>query len=109
MKKRQFQRCIILTLTGLALFASSVSALEFQYKFIIPDMDDRKTAGKIYELVDSIKGVMEVDIDFLRQALIFSYDDDYTNEEKIKKQLEENNYRVGKIMLLKEPREGVMN
>lgn len=109
MKKKYFRQCIFPALIGLLCFASSAPGLEYQYKFIMPGMTDRQTAGKIYSLVDSIRGVIEVDIDFARKALIFSYDDEYTSEEKIKKQLETEDYEVGKIMLLKEPQEGVMN
>ncbi len=109
MKMQQLRHSLLGMTAGLLLGASCCRALEFQYKFIIPSMQDRPTAGKIFSLVDSVKGVLDVDIDFSRQALIFSFDDDYTDEEKIRGLLEKNNYKVRKIMLLEEPREGIMN
>lgn len=99
--------CIFLVTTF--LFTFNAMALEFQYQYDIPSMNDRPTAVKILETVEVVKGVLEVEVNFERKYLFITFDDTYTNEDIIRKTLEKAGYKVKKMALMLEPREGVMN
>ena len=45
---------------ALLLITNTANALEFQWKFVMPAIDNRDTAVKVYELLDSIKGVVVI-------------------------------------------------
>jgi hypothetical protein len=102
MKKLLFT-CIFL------LLASSASALEYQWKFVILEMDNRDAAVNVYEVLDSIKGVYDIEPNIERTSVKFFFDDDYTNEDVAFNLLTERGYKIHKKMLLEEPKGGVMN
>lgn len=91
------------------LIAATASALEFQWKFTINSMDNRETGVKVYEALDSINGVYDIEVNFERNTVMFFLNDDKTDEEKVLKSLKADGFVVDKVMLLEEPREGVMN
>ncbi len=84
-------------------------SLEFQWKYVIPTMDSREKAVQIYELLNSIIGVYDVTVNMDSNSLMLFYDDEKTDEAAIKKVLQAAEYPVEKMMLLKEPKEGMMN
>jgi hypothetical protein len=98
----------ILLACVLLFVANSAHALEYQWKFIMPAMDNREAAVEVYELLDSIKGVYDIVPNIERNSVMFFYDDDYTNEDVAIKVLTDAGYTVGKKMLLEEPKGGVM-
>lgn len=99
-----------LLLTLFFLFISSTAmALEYQWKFVMPAVDNRETAVKVYEVLENINGVYDIQIDMLRNSVMFFYNDEKTDEEAVKKKLTEAGYEIEKMMMLEEPREGVMN
>lgn len=91
------------------LIATNVNALEFQWKFIMPAMDSREAAVEVYEVLDSIKGVYDIVPDIERNSVMFFFDDEKTSENVAKEKLTAAGYKIEKMMLLEEPREGVMN
>ncbi|MCK5070186.1 MAG: hypothetical protein KAR01_06575 [Desulfocapsa sp.] len=91
------------------LIANTANALEYQWKFVLPAMDNRETAVKVYELLDSIKGVYDVVPNIERNSVMFFYDDDYTNEDVAITVLTEAGYTIEKKMLLEEPKGAAMN
>jgi len=99
----------LLVVLALLLFSNPAMGLEFQWKFIIPTMDDRESAVEVYELLDSIKGVYDIEPNIERNSVMFFYDDDHTNEDVAIKVLTDAGYRIEKKMLLEEPKGGVMN
>jgi len=76
---------------------------------MIPSMKDRPTAVKIWETVEVIKGVLEVEVNFERKYLFVTFNDTHTNEDAIRKVLGKAGYKVKEMHLMLEPREGVMN
>jgi PleD family two-component response regulator len=52
-------------------------------------------------------GVLTINLD--TNSLMLFYDDERTDEEAVKKILDKAGFPVTRMMLLKEPREGVMN
>jgi len=96
-------------LTGTLFFAIPAFSLEFQWKFIVPDMDTREKAVQVYEQLSTINGVYDITINMDTYSLMLFFDDDRTDEEALKKVLNKAGFPVTKMMLLKEPREGVMN
>ena len=90
-------------------FSAPAMALEFQFQYDLPSMNDRPTAVKMWETVEVVKGVLEVEVNFERKYLFVTFDDTYTNEEAIKQALTDAGYPVKKMALMLEPREGVMN
>jgi len=96
-------------LAATTLFTLNAMALEFQYQYNIPSMNDRQTAVKIWETVEVIKGVLDIDVNLERKYLFVTFDDTYTNEDVISETLEKAGYKVKKMSLMLEPREGVMN
>jgi len=101
--KKLLLACVLL------LIASNAQALEYQWKFVLPAMDNRETAIEVYELLDSIKGVYDIVPNIERTSVMFFYDDDFTNEDVAIKVLTEAGYTIEKKMLLEEPKGGVMN
>ena len=96
-------------LTCVFLFvANTASALEFQWKFVMPAIDNRESAVKIYDLLDSIKGVYDIVPNIERHSVMFFFDDDYTNEDVAIKVLTDAGYKIDKTMLLEEPKGGIM-
>ena len=94
---------------ALLLITNTANALEFQWKFVMPAIDNRETAVKVYELLDSIKGVYDIVPDIERNSVMFFFDDDHTNEDVAIKVLTDAGYKIEKKMLLEEPKGGVMN
>ena len=94
---------------ALLLISNTANALEYQWKFVMPAIDNRETAVKVYELLDSIKGVYDIVPDIERNSVMFFYDDDHTNEDVAMKVLQDAGYTIKKMMLLEEPKGGVMN
>ncbi len=101
--KKLLLACILL------FIANSAHGLEFQWKFVLPAMDNRETAVEVYELLDSIKGVYDIVPNIERNSVMFFYDDDFTNEDVAIQVLTEAGYKIEKKMLLEEPKGGVMN
>ena len=96
-------------LTCVFLFvANTASALEFQWKFVMPAIDNRESAVKVYDLLDSIKGVYDIVPNIERHSVMFFFDDDYTNEDVAIKVLTDAGYKIDKTMLLEEPKGGIM-
>ncbi len=91
------------------LFATNGLSLEFQYQYDIPSMVDRQTAVKIWETVENIKGVLDLDVNLERKYLFVTFDDAYVDEEVIKTALEKAGFKVKRLSLMLEPKEGVMN
>jgi hypothetical protein len=89
--------------------ANSANALEFQWKFVLPAMDNRESAVEVYELLDSIKGVYDIVPNIERNSVMFFFDDDFTNEDVAIQVLTDAGYTIEKKMLLEEPKGGVMN
>ena len=98
---------IILSLVFLFI-SNTAMALEYQWKFVMPAVDNRETAVKVYEVLEAINGVYDIEIDMLRNSVMFFYDDDKTDEKAVKNKLTEAGYEIEKMMVLEEPREGVM-
>ena len=90
------------------LMAGPVSALEYQWKFVISEIKDRPSAVKVYELLQPVVGVEEIDINILRQAVFVFFEDDLTNEVKLKQLLIKGGYTVEKMEVMVEPKEGIM-
>lgn len=90
------------------LMAGPVSALEYQWKFVISEIKDRPSAVKVYELLQSIVGVEEIDINILRQAVFVFFEDDLTDEMKLKQLLIKGGYTVEKMEVMVEPKTGIM-
>ncbi len=101
--KKLLLACVLL------LISSNALALEYQWKFVLPAMDNRETAVEVYELLDSIKGVYDIVPNIERNSVMFFYDDDFTNEDVAIQVLTEAGYKIKKKMLLEEPKGGVMN
>jgi len=99
----------ILLTCAFLLAANTASALEYQWKFVMPAIDNRESAVKIYELLDSIKGVYDIVPNIERNSVMFFFDDDYTNEDVAIKVLTDAGYRIEKKMLLEEPKGSAMN
>ncbi len=89
-------------------FASPAYSLEYQWKYIIPTMDEPEKKVKVFEIVNDIIGVYDVTMSVDTNSLMLFYDDEKTDEEAIEKVLNEAGFPVKRMMLLKEPREGVM-
>lgn len=106
--KKRF-RVLVLPITFVLLFATNSFCLEFQYQYDIPSMADRETAVKIWETVENIKGVIDIDVNLERKYLFVTFDDTYVDEEVIQTALEKAGYKVKRMSLMLEPREGVMN
>lgn len=87
----------------------SAYSLEYQWKYVIPTMDNREKAVQIFDLLNDIIGVYDVTINLDTSSLMLFYDDERTDEEAVKKILDKAGFPVTRMMLLKEPREGVMN
>ncbi len=96
-------------LSFLLLIPTLCHSLEYQWKFIIHQIKDSQSSITVFELYHSLPGILDVDIQKERNAAVFTYDDEITDEEKIQQSLEQAGYRVTKTLLLEEPREGVMN
>ncbi len=102
-------RTIILSTALIFLFTTNSFGLEFQHQYDIPSMTDRKIALKIWETVEEIKGVLDIDVNLERKYLFVTYDDTYVDEDAIKEVIEKAGYKVRRVSLMLEPREGVMN
>ncbi len=87
----------------------SAYSLEYQWKYVIPTMDNREKAVQIFDLLNDIIGVYDVTINLDTNSLMLFYDDERTDEEAVQKILDKAGFPVTRMMLLKEPREGVMN
>jgi copper chaperone CopZ len=90
-------------------YAVSAYSLEYQWKYVIPTMDNREKAVQVFDLLNDIIGVYDVTINLDTNSLMLFYDDERTDEEAVKKILDKAGFPVTGMMLLKEPREGVMN
>jgi hypothetical protein len=90
-------------------YAVSAYSLEYQWKYVIPTMDNREKAVQVFDLLNDIIGVYDVTINLDTSSLMLFYDDERTDEEAVKKVLANAGFPVTRMMLLKEPREGVMN
>jgi len=99
----------ILPVCFVLLFAANGLSLEFQYQYDIPSMVDRQTAVKIWETVENIRGVLDLDVNLERKYLFVTFDDAYVDEDAIKAALEKAGYTVKQVSLMLEPKEGVMN
>ena len=89
--------------------ANAASALEFQWKFVMPAIDNRETAVNVYEILDEIQGVYDIELNMERNSVMFFFDDEKTTEEVAEKKLKDAGYEIEKMMLLEEPKGGVMN
>ncbi len=99
---------LLLSLVILVI-ASPAFSLEYQWKFSIPTMDTRESAVKVYELLDNINGVYDIEVNIERNSVMFFYDDDKTDVSIAKSKLIDAGYAIEKTMLLEEPKGGVMN
>ena len=108
MKKIPYFFSILLFFSTLCCSIPAYS-LEYQWKYVVPIMDNRETAVQVFDLLNDIIGVYDVTINLDTSSLMLFYDDERTDEEAIKKVLLRAGFPVEKMMLLKEPREGVMN
>lgn len=93
----------------LVFLAKSAHGLEFQWKFVMPAVDNRETAVKVYDVLDSVNGVYDIEINMERNSVMFFYDDEKTDDEIAEKTLRDAGYVIEKKMLLEEPKGGVMN
>jgi copper chaperone CopZ len=100
---------IPVALTLALLLAGPALSLEYQWKFFLPTMTDPGKGVQVFELLHSIPGVYDVDINVERRHVMFFFNDEKTDESSIKKQLQAAGFQVNRMMLLEEPREGVMN
>ncbi len=89
--------------------AAPAYSLEYQWKYVVPTMDTREKAVQVFDLLSDIIGVYDVTVNLDTNSLMLFYDDERTDEEAVKKILLKAGFPVEKMMLLKEPREGVMN
>jgi copper chaperone CopZ len=96
-------------LASLLFFSSPAHSLEFQWKYVVPTMDNREKAVQVFDLLNDIIGVYDVTINLDTNSLMLFYDDERTDEEAVKEVLLKAGFPVKRMMLLKEPREGVMN
>ena len=109
MKKTKTIASALLLGFSLCYGVPSAYSLEYQWKYVIPTMDDREKAVQVFDLLNDIIGVYDVTINLDTSSLMLFYDDERTDEEAVKKVLGNAGFPVTKMMLLKEPREGVMN
>lgn len=109
MKKTKTIAFVLLLGFSLCCGVPSAYSLEYQWKYVIPTMDNREKAVQVFDLLNDIIGVYDVTINLDTNSLMLFYDDERTDEEAIKKFLTESGFTVKRMMLLKEPREGVMN
>ena len=72
-------------------------------------MTDAQKGARVFELIHSVPGVLDVDINVERRNVMIFFNDEKADEEIIKKQLQEAGFQVKRMMLLEEPVEGVMN
>ena len=91
------------------LLSDPAGALEYQWKFFLPTLDDRTSAVKAFEILNDIHGVYDVDVNMEQHWVMFFFDDEFTDESAVKRTLQKKGFPVDKMMLLLEPREGVMN
>ncbi len=109
----RLKRSVVMMLTGclflLATGTDHTHALEYQWKFVIPAMNDRPSAVRVFEVIEQIPGVLDIDVNIDRNWLMFLYDDEKTDMETVKSRLQESGFSVQRTMLLEEPREGIMN
>ena len=99
----------LLIICVLLFIANNANALDFQWKFVIPAMDSRVAAVEVYEVLDSIKGVYDIVPDIERNSVMFFFDDEKTTEDVAKEKLTAAGYKIEKMMLLEEPKGGLMN
>ena len=109
MKKTILPIAIIITLLLTAcLLVKSASALEYQWKFVITEVVDRASAVKVFELLQPVPGVEDIDINILRKSVTVSFDDDLTDEMKLMRRLIKAGYTIEKKEVMMEPSVGVM-
>ncbi len=89
-------------------FAATAWAFDYQWKFVISNMDDSKSAVAVFDLLHSIPSVSDVEIDTFRQSATFYFEEDVTDEIEVKKRLTKAGFKVEKMMLLKETNTGIM-
>ncbi len=91
------------------LMVLPASALEYQWKFFIPSLRTPQAAVRLFTLLNTIQGVYDVDINQQDHWVMFFFDDEYTDEVTVQSVLKKNGFPVKRMMLLMEPREGLMN
>ena len=102
--------CLLLTATALVLFAGKEApALEYQWKLVLPELNDRASAVRIFAIIEQIPGIEDIDVNIERNWLTILYDDERTSLDMVKTRLQESGFSVQRTMLLEEPREGLMN
>lgn len=89
-------------------FAATAWAFDYQWKFVISNMDDSKSAVAVFNLLHSIPSISDVEIDTLRQSATFYFEEDVTDEIEVKKRLGKAGFKVESMTLLQEPNTGIM-
>lgn len=107
--KKSLAFVLLLGFFSLSWAVPAAYSLEYQWKYVVPTMDSREKAVQVFDLLSDIIGVYDVTINLDSSSLMLFYDDERTDEEAVKKVLLKAGFPVEKMMLLKEPREGVMN
>ncbi len=106
--RKRFCRQFI-CISSLLLLAGTASALEYQWKFFLPTMTDADKGARVFDLIHAVPGIIDVDINVERRNVMFFFNDEKTDEEIIKKRLQDAGFPIKKMLLLEEPIEGVMN
>ena len=108
MKKTRSLFTLIL-MSVLLCAAIPAHSLEYQWKYNVPDMDSREEAVQLFDVLNAVIGVYDVTFNLDSNSLMLFYDDEKTDEEAVKKVIQAAGFPVTRMMLLKEPKEGMMN
>ena len=100
--------CISSILISSFILASSALALEYQWKFVISELKDKNSAVAVFEVLQAVPGVEDIDINILRKSTFVFFDDELTDENKLKRHLQKAGFTVEKMQVMVEPKEGIM-
>ncbi len=99
----------LILMTLILCIAIPAHSLEYQWKYNVPSMDSREKAVQLFDLLHNVIEVYDVTFNLDSNSLMLFYDDEKTDEDAVKKVIQDAGFPVTRMMLLKEPKEGMMN